>query len=157
MTWKKKSSTQMEPDNQYWWGKNEGLHDNQQTAFEILVLTYVLTFSVSFKELQMGPHANFASWFWNRVPSSRRSKCLITGFMLSNWSLLNTSKWNGRIATILLANSGWKQKLAQSGSNTHLSKVLYPNQYWTTTPSRDHESWNNWSQIARQKPEIISD
>jgi hypothetical protein len=27
------------------WGKNEELHDDQQTAFEILAATYVLTFS----------------------------------------------------------------------------------------------------------------
>jgi hypothetical protein len=34
--------------------QNEGLDDNQQTAFERLATTYVLTFSLSFQELQMG-------------------------------------------------------------------------------------------------------
>jgi hypothetical protein len=37
------------------------------------------------------------------------------------------------------------------------SKVLYPNQYPTTTPSCDCESCNNWSQIGRQEGEIFSD
>jgi hypothetical protein len=46
MTWKEKLSRQMEPDNQELnWGGNEGLDDDQLTAFEILAATYVSTFS----------------------------------------------------------------------------------------------------------------